>query len=349
MPKKNRKSLNKVVLLIISIVFIIVFVRQFGNLSEAIETLAKGNLLFLVAIFLIQFVGIINRGGFYYTLYDFFGVKDSVRRLTLLSVASNFLNLAAPAAGLSGIALFVGEAERQGMSKSRSILVNLFAYFLIYAVFVVVLLFGLFYLFFNSQLYTYQLVTAGILFGMVLVLTVVFFVALKGAARLNKLLTFVVNFINYVLRIFQANKILIKEGQVHILSSEISDCLKTIKEKLPDLKLTVLHVFLMEIIDILTLYYIFLAFGYPINIGVLITAYAICMLFSLISITPGGVGVVEATMILMLTNLQVPVELATIAVIAYRFFTFWLPFFPGYFAFRNLQKQKIIELENGAS
>lgn len=346
MSKKNLKIYNKLFFFAVSVVFIIVFVRQFGSISEAIETLSRGSWLFLAAIIVIQFVGIVNRGAFYHSLYEFFSVKDSLKKLTYLSVASNFLNLAAPAGGLSGMAVFVSEAQKQGMSKTRSIFVNLFAYFLIYLVFILVLLMGLFYLFFNEQLYTYQLVTAGILFGAIIILIIIALVALKGAARVKKLMTFAASALNYIARFLQSKKVLISDGQIHLISTEISECLKTIQTRFFQLRMPVLHVLLIETIDILTLFYIFLAFRFSINIGVLISVYAISVLFSLVSITPGGIGVVEATMIVVLTNLQVPVELATISVMAYRFFTFWTPFVLGYFAFRKLQRQKLIDLEN---
>ena len=104
MAKKKIKLFNKVFIFIVSLVFIIVFVRQFGSLQKAIQTLSRGSLVFLAAILLIQIVGIINKGAFYYSLYEFFGARDSMRRLTYLNIAANFLNLAAPSGGVSGLA-----------------------------------------------------------------------------------------------------------------------------------------------------------------------------------------------------------------------------------------------------
>jgi uncharacterized protein (TIRG00374 family) len=348
MSIKTKKILNKFFILAVSIVFIVVFVNKFGDFSRAIETLSKGSWVFLLAIVLIQALAIFNRGAFYQSLYDFFSVKDSLKRLVLVSMASNFLNLAVPTAGLSGIAVFLSEAQRQGMTKSRSLFVNLFAYFLIYGVFFIVLLFGLFYLFFNNQLYPYQLVTAGIMFGMLILCMIILIVAIRGASKIKKLLQFLARFVNYVAKFFQKRG-LIQAGHITILTEELSDCLKIIRANLWGMWVPVAHVFLWEAIDILTLYYLFLAFRYPINTGVLITTYAICVLFSLISITPNGVGIVEATMILVLSNLKVPVELAAIVVICYRLFTFWFPFVIGFFVFRNLQNERIIKLDDVAS
>jgi uncharacterized protein (TIRG00374 family) len=346
MAKQNAVALYRIILIVASIVFIVIFFQHLGTLQQAVTVLSQGAWFFLLAVFAIQFLGIVNKGAFYQSLYDFFGAKDSLKRLVILSLSSNFINLAAPSGGFSGMAVFISEAKRHGMSKSRATFVNIFAYFLYYAVFMILLLFGLFYLLFNHQLYRYQIVTAAILFGMIFLLFLIIIAALEEAARLKKLFGFVATVANFLARTF-ASKEIIKKSDIHVLSEEINLCLRHIQKKWKGLWLPIFHVFLIEIIDLLTLYYLFLSFRYPIYLGVLITVYAITVLFTLVSITPGGVGVVEATMILVLTGLRVPVELATIVVFSYRVITFWIPFGIGYFAFRNFQAEKINRIENG--
>ena len=263
-------------------------------------------------------------------------------------LASNFINLAAPTGGLSGMAIFIAEAQRHGTSKGRATFINFFAYFLYYAVFTLVLLFGLFYLVFNHQLYQYQIVTASVLLGMIFLIIIVTVAVVEEAARLNKLFSLVAGAINFFTRIFN-NKSVFSSYSVNILSKEIHESLRFVQGKLKALWLPIFHVLLGEAIDVLTLYYLFLAFKYPIYPGIMITAYAICVLFTLVSITPGGIGVVEAAMIFVLTNLGVPVELSAIVVFAYRIVGYWIPFAFGFTSFRSLQSEKIIKLENGAT
>lgn len=349
MFKKNKKLIYQILFFIVSIVFIIVFIKQFGKLSSAVSTLAQGSWYFLLAVILVQVLAIINRGAFYQTLYDFFSVNDSLKKLVLISLASNFMNLVAPAGGLSGIAVFVAEAEHQGMSKSRATFVNFFGYFLYYGVFVLALLFGLFYLMFNHQLYHYQTIAASVLFGMIFILLIILIVAIEGAVKLKKLFVYVAAVINFVARIINRKRATISKDAIHDMSDEVESCLKIIGQNWRRLWLPLFHVVLIEAIDIITLYYLFLAFKFPIYPGTLITVYAIGVLFTLISITPGGMGVVEATMILVLTNLSVPIELSAIAVLGYRVLTFWFPFIFGYFAFRTLQREKIIKISNGST
>ncbi|MDH4358727.1 MAG: flippase-like domain-containing protein [Candidatus Berkelbacteria bacterium] len=347
MSRPTKKFIYKGLFILASIAFIFIFFKQFGSIANAVETLAKGSWYFMIAVFALVALAIVNRGAFYHSLYDFFGVNDSLKRLIILSLASNFVNLAAPTAGLSGMAIFISEAEDQGMTKSRATFVNIFAQFLIYGVFLVILLFGLFYLLFNHQLHKYQVITAAILFGIIFFALVVMFIALESAARLKKLFRFVQAIVNFVTGLLQRREV-INESHVHLISQEIRQCLGLIERNWKKLWLPVLHVFLMEAIEILILYYLFLAFRYPIYAGILITVYAIAVLFSLISITPSGIGIVEATMILVLSSLAVPVETSTIVVVGYRIFTYWIPFVLGYFAFRIFQKTKVERVENGS-
>jgi len=347
MKTESKNLLYRILFIAVSIVFIIVFVLKFGTLQDAIETLSHGSIYFLGAALLIQLLGIINKGAYYQALYDYFGARDKLKKWVILTASANFVNLIAPTGGLSGMAVFVSEAEEQGMTKSRATFVNIFSYFLLYGVFLLVLLFGLFYLMFNHQLYQYQIVTASVLFGMIFFMLVFLAVTAGEAARLHKLFQFFASLFNFFARLVLGRKAWISKGDVSILSHEINDCLKIIQRRLRGLWLPIFHVILIEIVDLLTLYYVFLAFQFPIYPGVLISVYAISVLFSLISITPNGLGVVEALMIVVLTNFGVPVELATICVLGYRLLTFWIPFLIGYFGFRTFQKEKLIRIQNG--
>jgi hypothetical protein len=340
MAKRQIAQIYRTILLILSVIFIYLIFKQFGDLARAVTTLSLGSWYFILPVAGIQVLAIVNKGAFYQTLYDYFNVKDTLWHHIKMSLAANFLNLAAPTGGLSGMAVFVAEAKRHAVPKSRSTFINFFGYFLYYAVFTLVLLFGLFYLMLNHQLYQYQIVTASILFGMIFLIVIVVIAVVEEAARLNKLFSLVAKFINFITRIFSKKKFFQKED-ISALSKEIHSCILFIQKNWKALWLPVFHVFLSEAIDIMTLYYLFLAFKYPIYPGILITAYAICVLFTLVSITPGGIGVVEAAMLFVLSNMGVPVELAAVAVLGFRIIGYWVPFGLGFLSFRSLQGEKI--------
>ncbi|MFH1909612.1 MAG: lysylphosphatidylglycerol synthase transmembrane domain-containing protein [bacterium] len=348
MATRKAALIYKTLLFVASVVFIYLILKQLGSLQKAAETLSLGSWYFILPIIGIQILAVVNRGAFYHTLYEYFSVKDTLWRHIKMSLAANFANLAAPSGGLAGMTIFIAEAKRHGMTKSRSTFVNFFAYFLYYGVFTLILLFGLFYLVLNHQLYKYQIVTASILFGMIFLLVLAAVMVFEEAARLNKLFSLIAQVINFFTKFFNKRSVL-SDSSVTILSKEIHSCLTYIQKRWKALWLPVFHVLLIEAIDIMTLYYLFLAFEYPIYPGTLITAYAISVLFTFISITPGGIGVVEAAMIFVLTNLKVPVELAAVAVFSFRIITYWIPFGLGFLTFRSIQNEKINSIENGSS
>lgn len=93
----------------------------------------------------------------------------------------------------------------------------------------------------------------------------------------------------------------------------------------------VLGAFLNVGFDALTLYFLFLAVGSPVNFGVLLAGYGLPLLLAKVAfIFPGGVGVIESSMAALYAGLGVPSEKAIVVVLGYRIFSFWLPVMLGF-------------------
>ena len=74
----------------------------------------------------------------------------------------------------------------------------------------------------------------------------------------------------------------------------------------------------------------------PIPDGILV-AYGLANVLAAIPITPGGLGVIEATLTSVLVGFGTPRGVATLGVIAYRLVNFWLPIPLGGLAYLSLQ------------
>jgi uncharacterized protein (TIRG00374 family) len=86
------------------------------------------------------------------------------------------------------------------------------------------------------------------------------------------------------------------------------------------------------------------AFGYKAGIDGLIVAFALAYVLAAIPITPAGLGVVEATMIALLTFFGADRGTATLGVVSYRLVNFWLPIPLGALAYLSLQvEQETVE------
>ncbi len=80
----------------------------------------------------------------------------------------------------------------------------------------------------------------------------------------------------------------------------------------------------------------FEAFGSSPPAGVIVVAYFVGTLANTLPL-PGGVGGVEGGMIGAFVAFGVDPSAAIVAVLAYRFFAFWLPIIPGVLAFGSLR------------
>jgi uncharacterized protein (TIRG00374 family) len=89
--------------------------------------------------------------------------------------------------------------------------------------------------------------------------------------------------------------------------------------------------------DLLSLDLMFLAFGYQPGFGPLTVAYAAANIASAIPATPGGLGVVEVTLVAITVGFGAPRATAVLAVLGYRIVDYWLPLLPGAVAYLRIR------------
>jgi glycosyltransferase 2 family protein len=92
--------------------------------------------------------------------------------------------------------------------------------------------------------------------------------------------------------------------------------------------------------DIFCLFFVFLSFGYTIHFGGLILGYCVSSLAGMASFIPGGLGVTEGTLALIITGFGTPGAIALTSVLVFRFFSFWIWIPVGLFSFFSLRKSK---------
>jgi uncharacterized membrane protein YbhN (UPF0104 family) len=98
--------------------------------------------------------------------------------------------------------------------------------------------------------------------------------------------------------------------------------------------------------DMLTLYFLFMAAGHPVSPGVLIAGYGLPLLLGRVAFfIPGGIGVVEGTMVALYDGLGVPDSISVVVVLAYRLLSFWLPLVIGFLLIGYLEKESIQDYE----
>jgi glycosyltransferase 2 family protein len=85
--------------------------------------------------------------------------------------------------------------------------------------------------------------------------------------------------------------------------------------------------------DMAAMFFLFMAAGYRISLGDLSAGYGFPLaLGKLAFILPGGIGVIEASMVAVFSRLHVPSAVSVVVIMGYRLFSFWLPTMIGFVA-----------------
>ena len=329
--KINFKKLFFPLLIFIVVVIVII---NFSELREIGELFKKAKWYFILAAFASQFVNFFFQASVIRSTFRILGFpRLKTAEFMKVGIMVFFLNFVIPSLGMAGYFNFAKVLEKYGVKIGRAANAAVIEVICYYLAFVLVIIFSLFYLFFKLGHIGYsQIIAAGGLFLAITILTlgISFFVKSKKAS--SKVLGWVANKIDYF------------EDGVHD-EKRIQEILTDFRVEfawIKDNKLKLAKPFgwqLMKFItDGVTIFLIFLAFGFMPPIGLGLVAFAFGRMFGLLSFMPGGVGAFEGAMVLIFNSLGVSLELALSVMLIYRFFSYWLYFPLGLWAQRSLNR-----------
>ncbi len=327
-----RKFLVALILLI-GVVFLI---GHFAELQAIADTLRKGQLLYLSLAVLVQLLWLMNLGYTYRAIFRALGIRSGAGRLLLLGTAANFVNVVAPSAGMGGVAVFVAESNRQGYSPARATLASVLFVIYEYAGFLVVLAFGLGELFRRNNLNLTEIVASSVLLILAFTMVALMTLGMRSARQLGATLAWSARQINRLLRPV-LHRDYLSEDRAREFARDAAGGLHELRRTPRSLVLPAAHSLCNKSLLLLVLTLIFLAFEAPLSAGTLVAGFSIGYLFTIVSPTPMGIGVVEGAMALTLNSLGVPLSAAAVVTLAYRGVTFWLPMLIGMLAFRRLE------------
>ncbi len=318
------------------IAFVWAVITRFTQLEHLVETLRRGEWPWVLAAAVLQALFYSTAAVLYYLCFQTVGVAANMTEMLTVLLASLFVNTVAPSGGLAGSALFVDDAARRGQSAARAAAGALLARIADTAGFTVLLLAGMVYLFLRGDLKAYQvtgailllLITAGL--GALLVLGV------SRPDALRRTLDGMARGTNRLARRLRRPAPLAPDwAETH--AAEFSQAGVAIASRPGMLARTLAVALAVHVVDLASLFTLFLAFHQPAGFGVLVAGYVMGILFWKMSLVPEGVGVVEGVMILVYTSVGVPAVKATVISLAFRGLTYWLPMVMGFLLLRRLR------------
>lgn len=322
-PRSILPIVEKVFLLLIVALAIYYF---FPKISSFEETLYIFSSLKFWAVLLAIAAQILRTWYGGYTLKECVNISEkkiSTLQATLISMASYSFGLVAGGM-VGGTAttyrwVVVSGGNKEGASLG-SIIPSIFLSF----AYTAVSLIGMIFLLTINNLSTFQIVT----FTMISI-----FLALIAIA-----LVFIVKYqdksVSIIIKIASAlSKLFKKDLSEEKFSRELQKLFKAWNRLAHGgWKKPVIGSFLNVGLDVLTVFFLFWATGtYPSALAV-ITGYGLPNLFGRMAfMIPGGVGLIESTMVALYNSLGIENSVTTVVMLTYRFLSFWLPSILGFF------------------
>jgi uncharacterized protein (TIRG00374 family) len=325
---------------IIAIALFLGFIFVVAKLTEIqsiAETLQRGIWWFLGLALIVEFLWFLNCGASFRAIYRAMGIQEQLGTLSLIVSAANFVNIVAPSAGVSGLAIFISEAHRRDYSPARAAIAGVLFLFFDYLGLIGILLVGLIILIRRNDLTLVVILASVALVGLAMLFAFLLNLGMQSAIALGNALAKMAHIINRILHPFIHREYL-SEVRAHEFAHDAAEGLIKMRSE-PKTMLMPLFLALTNktaLIIILTL--VFLAFKIPISIGTIIACFSIGYLFVIISPTPAGIGVVEGALTLALTSMYISLEDAAVITLSYRGITFWIPLLFGMISLRVLER-----------
>jgi len=319
---------------ILAAAFVWLIVSSFAEIKGIAGLLIKGNVQWIFAATLLQAA--------YYTIFTVMfwfafkavEVKSRVKELLPLTFGSQFVNTIAPTWGMGGVALFIDDLSNRGQSPARATAGTLLAQISDYVSFVLVLAVSLGYLYIREELKDYEIIGAVLMLLVLCGLSISLLLGMFRPALLERMLDLVQRGVRSLACKIK-HKPLLVDGWALRNANEFTDAAKAIEAHPERLARTLGTALSAHLINIASIYALFLAYHSPIGVGPLIAGYAIGILFWNISPVPQGIGLVEGVMAIAYNSLGVQGTTATVIVLAFRGLDFWLPMLIGFFLLRK--------------
>ncbi|MDR1016262.1 MAG: flippase-like domain-containing protein [Coriobacteriales bacterium] len=325
-PRRKHGSIRNIIIGVIIILALGVILIRGDTFFEMVDKMKQGYLPLLILAFISQIGKYFAQSFGYSFAFRAVGNREMSHWVCFpLVFGAFFMNTIAPSLNIAGNSLFIEDAHRRGERPGHATTACLIMQSSIETGFLVVMIVGFVILGASGGL-NIGMILAGLVV-VVLVGAMVGAVVLsyKSPSTLQRILTPIEKVAGWFSRKFRKKEL---PDWAELASHALGDG----AGELPHHKGRTASVYCLSVLASIFELGCFiltgLAFGVH-DIPALLAGYVICVLFTMVAITPMGLGVVEAMITLVMTLYGVPQVSALAVALVFRGITFWLPFVLG--------------------
>ena len=213
---------------------------SFGELENILATLKHAHMRYLALALVLEALWMGNIGLMYKSIYHLLGIEENRDRLTLVAVAANFVNIVAPTAGVSGIAIFANEARRRGYAPGKATLAGTLFLFIDQVAFLCVLALGWIVLLRRNDLNLGDITASLILLTLALVFGFLLYLGYRSASALGNALARIAHITNRIVHPF-IHRNYLSEERAHVFATEVAEGLSGLPERRRHLLIPLSH------------------------------------------------------------------------------------------------------------
>ena len=324
LPSPETRPRRWIVLAVLIGVAILVFVVTRADLRQLAETTSNIQPWLLLLPALATVGSYLTMARSYQLIAATAGWPIGFMDMLRITVVANTANYLLSTGGLSGFALRMYLFTRRGIPAGSAVLISLVQTVLTNLVLLVFVIGGFMLLLLSHSLMGRDLVVAVTLligFTIVVVLTMVAIVRRRWRRRVVTRLT---KLIQRGLRRFAPHR---KDERRRLLQLQrkLHAGLDFLLARPHEMIAPTAYIVLDWLFTLLVLYTAFIAIGHPVGMSYVIAGFSIGIFLSMVSLVPGGLGVLEGSMTAVFASLDVPIEHAVVATLIFRVAYYGLP------------------------
>jgi glycosyltransferase 2 family protein len=305
---------------------------------ELLRTAAGIHPLGLTAALLLTLLSYAAMSRSYQGIAQAAGFELRFRDWLRITFVSNTVNYLVTSAGLSGFAVRMYLLAQQGVQPGRAVLISLVQTALTNFTLLLFIMLGFATLVLRYQLSAWALgASSAAVFAFAGVL--VFAVVLVYHRRLRRrTLLFAADALHRILRRV-VPRWTPRRVRLWRFQHNLNEGLEFLFSRKDKMLAPAWWILLDWVLTMAILWAAFRSVSYPISPGLVIIGFAVGVCLSLVSLVPGGLGVMESSMTAVFVSLGVPLEPSVVAVLIFRVSYYVLPLLISLFFFHGLMLQ----------
>ena len=315
-----------------------------ADIVEAWKKLPEANPWLLLMLIPTQLLGYHANAKLYEKYFAAFGNSVAYKPLYRMAVELNFVNHVFPSGGLSGASYISFKLKKWGVSTAKATLAIIARFGMLFLTFQVLMLVGILALVVRGHAYKTTIIITIALGALFLIGGFFAIYIISSRKRSTALTNAVIRTVNWVVRVFHIKRDrLIQEEKVASTLKELNKDYIALMLERHKLRSPTLYSLLVNITEVASIYFVYLAFGQPVNFGAVIIAYGVANVAGAVAAIPGGIGVYESLMTIVMVSAGVPAGVSLSVTVVYRVINMAV-FIPiGYVFYQHSLQEKTSE------